>query len=137
MARFNKGVSGNVLGRPKQAMTSTELRKRLAQDMPDILATLVDKAKAGDTTAIKIILDRTHPPLRPQALPVEVPIGANLAETGGNIISNTLQGQMAPDIGAMLISALANQAKVNEVAELTKQIQQLVRIYGDDKRHQK
>jgi len=37
----------------------------------------------------------------------------------------------------MLITALANQAKVNEVAELSKQVEELVKIYGNDKQSKK
>lgn len=128
MTRFNKGVSGNVRGRPKQAMTSTELRKRLAQDMPDILATLVDKAKAGDTTAIKIILDRTHPPLKAQALPVSVELGNTLSETGDKVVTATLTGGIAPDIGATLITALTNQGKLIEMDELSARLARIEKL---------
>jgi hypothetical protein len=116
--KFKKGESGNPQGRARQILTSTDLRKRLAQDLPEILDTLLLAAKAGDMAAIKIILDRTHPPLKAQALPVVIPIGDNLPESGGNVINATLGGLIAPDIGSQLITALTAQGKLVELQEL-------------------
>lgn len=122
---FKKGQSGNPAGRPKEIVTSADLRKRITKDMPEILENLLERAKSGDTAAIKIILDRTHPPLKAQALPITVPTGASLAETGGNIIDAALEGQIPPDIGSALITALTNQAKITEVDDLIKRIEAL------------
>jgi hypothetical protein len=122
---FKEGESGNPNGRPKQIATSDQLRKMLAGDMPEIITKLVSMAKDGDATAIKIILDRTHPPLKAQALPVVIPIGDNLPDTGGNVIDATLNGQVPPDVGAMLITALTNQGRLVEIQELTERIEKL------------
>jgi hypothetical protein len=125
LSKFKKGESGNPAGRPKRIFTSAELRKRLAKDMPEILEKLLTMAKDGDTSAIKIILDRTHPPLKGQALPITVPLGASLSETGGNVVNATLAGEIPPDIGSQLIAALAAQARIIEIDELTKRIEVL------------
>jgi Family of unknown function (DUF5681) len=122
---FKPGESGNLSGRPKQIITATELRKRLSDDMPEILETLIKMAKSGDAQAIKIILDRTHPPLKAQALPVSIPIDGTLADQGDNVIKATLTGQIPPDIGAALITALSNQSKLVEIDDLTKRIEAL------------
>jgi len=93
--------------------------------MPEILAQLVEQAKAGDVAAAKVLLDRVCPPLKPQALPVSLPVNGSLAEQGGEIIRATLAGQIPPDIGSQLITALAAQSKIIEVDELTKRIEAL------------
>ena len=83
MSRFQKGQSGNPTGRPRGIPSpATKLRKAIEQDIPDIIAALVNAAKQGDTTAARILLDRVVPPLRPQGMPVTVPIGESLSETG-------------------------------------------------------
>lgn len=124
---FQQGESGNPKGRPKRIITATELRKRLSDDMPEILETLIKMAKSGDAQAIKIILDRTHPPLKAQALPVSIPMPTNgdLSEMGEEILNATMTGGISPDIGSMLITALANQAKIIEISDLTKRIEAL------------
>lgn len=125
MSKFEKGQSGNPKGRTPAHLTATKVRKSLADDLPDILNKLVELAKQGDTTAIKLILDRVCPALKPQAIPISLPVCDSLAGQGNEIIRATMQGQISPDVGSQLIAALANQAKIIEVDELTKRIEAL------------
>ena len=83
--------------------------------MPAIINTLVDLAKGGDVQAAKVLLDRVCPTLKPQAMPISLPVNGSLAEQGGEIIKATMSGQIPPDIGSQLITALANQAKIVEI----------------------
>lgn len=122
---FKKGESGNPTGRPKKILTATDLRKRLSDDMPDIITTLLNLAKEGDTTAIKIILDRTHPPLKAQALPVNIPTDGTLVDQGNAVIKATLSGQIPPDIGAQLITALSNQGKLIDLEEMSERLNRI------------
>ncbi len=121
--KFKVGVSGNPNGRPKDKTPATLLRKAIVEDMPEIILALIKQAKAGDTAAAKILLDRCCPPLKPQAMTINVPVGGTLAEQGGDIIRATLSGNIPPDVGAQLINALSNQAKLIELQELTERIE--------------
>ncbi|MEI6708851.1 MAG: DUF5681 domain-containing protein [Methylococcales bacterium] len=125
MSKFEKGQSGNPKGRTPAHITATKVRKSLADDLPDILNKLVELAKEGDTTAIKLILDRVCPALKPQAVPISLSVCDSLAGQGQEVIRATMQGQIPPDIGSQLITALANQAKIIEIDELTKRIELL------------
>lgn len=126
--KFKPGQSGNPAGRPKDKTPATLLRKSIADDMPEIVKTLVDLAKGGDVQAAKVLLDRICPPLRPQALPVNIETGATLPETGGNVVNATLSGNIAPDIGSMLIRALAEQGKLIELQEMADRLQRLEKL---------
>ena len=121
--KFKPGQSGNPKGRPKNKTPATLLRKSIIDDMPDIILKLVEQAKEGDTAAAKILLDRCVPSLKPQAMAINLPVNGTLAEQGGEIIRATLSGQIPPDIGSQLITALANQSKIIEIDELTKRIE--------------
>ena len=127
MSKFEKGKSGNAKGRPK-SMTATLLRQAINDDMPDILNKLIELAKGGDVQAIKLVLERVCPALKPQAVPINLPLVESLAGQGNEIIRATMSGQIPPDIGSQLITALANQAKIIEVDELTKRIEALEQI---------
>lgn len=130
---FKKGVSGNAKGRPPaNVATAAKVRKSIADDMPDILTKLIELAKGGDVQAIKLLLERVCPALKPQAVPISTPFAESLAEQGNVIIKATMAGQIPPDIGSQLISALANQAKIIEVDELTKRIEAL-EVKGESK----
>ncbi len=124
-AKFKAGISGNPKGRPKDKTPATLLRKSIINDMPDIILKLVEQAKEGDTAAAKILLDRCVPSLKPQAMAISLPVNGTIAEQGGEIIRATLSGQIPPDIGAQLITALAAQSKIIEIDELTQRIEAL------------
>ena len=123
--KFKPGQSGNPKGRPKDKTPATLLRRSISEDMPAIINTLVELAKGGDVQAAKVLLDRVCPILKPQAMPVNIPIGATLPETGGHVVDATLNGSIAPDIGSMLIRALAEQGKLIELQELTERLQRI------------
>ena len=125
---FKKGTSGNPKGRKPASITADKVRKGLADDLPDILQTLIDLAKGGDVQAIKLVLERVCPALKPQAVPINLPLVESLAGQGNEIIRATMTGKIPPDIGSQLITALANQAKIIEVDELTKRIEALEQI---------
>ena len=126
--KFKPGQSGNPAGRPKDKTPATLLRKAIADDMPDVVRKLVELAKQGDVQAAKVLLDRICPPLRPQALPVTIETGATLPETGGNVVTATLSGNVPPDVGAMLIRALAEQGKLIELQEMADRLQRLEKM---------
>ena len=51
-----------------------------------------------------------------------LPVNDSLAEQGGEIIRATMTGQIPPDIGSQLITALSNQVKLIELEELIKRL---------------
>jgi hypothetical protein len=125
MTKFVKGISGNPNGRTPKYITVAKLRDSISEDLPDIINKLVELAKGGDTQAIKMILDRVCPALKPQALPINLPINGSLAEQGNEIIRATLGGEISPDIGSQLITALSNQGKLIELQEMQERLQRI------------
>ena len=66
MPKWQKGQSGNPAGRaPGSHNPSTVLRLAIAEQVPAIIDTLVEAAKAGDVSAAKLLLSRVLPPLKP------------------------------------------------------------------------
>jgi hypothetical protein len=124
MSKFEKGQSGNPKGRPK-SLTASHLRQAIHEDMPDILNVLIELAKGGDVQAIKLLLERVCPALKPQAVPINLPVHESLVEQGNAIIQATMTGQIPPDIGSQLITALSHQGKLIELEELNKRLERL------------
>ncbi len=69
-SRFVKGQSGNPNGRPRGSKNKItlmklalegELRTQLKPDMAEILAVAIMKAKGGNESMIKLLLDKTLP----------------------------------------------------------------------------
>lgn len=120
---FKKGQSGNPSGRQKK--DTANLKPLLAKHGESVLQKVIDAALEGDLTACKLVLDRLYPAIKPQAMPVNIPVGKTLPETGNNIVTETMTGNVPPDIGASLITALSNQAKLVELTELSQQLERV------------
>ena len=121
MTTFKKGVSGNPAGRPKGSGLAGRLRKAIAEDADEVLQSVISQAKAGDLVAAKILLDRIVPPLKPEAQAVQINAllsSGDLAGKADAVIHAAGSGDIAPDIAAQLISAVATLAKVIEVDQL-------------------
>ena len=125
---FKKGTSGNPTGRPRSRAKIEPLRLALYDVVPEIIDTLVASAKAGDTTASKLILERVLPALKSQSLPVQLPIADNLADQGSEIIKAIMAGQIPPDIGSQLITALAAQGRLIELEEISERLQKIEKV---------
>ena len=61
---WQRGQSGNPSGRKKGDAAITRARKIIASELPAIISALAELAKAGDTQAAKILIDRLLPPAR-------------------------------------------------------------------------
>lgn len=128
---FVKGQSGNPAGRKIGTLTKQDkLRLQIAAGVPSIIDAMIEQAKAGDTAAAKLLLDRTLPTLRPTDTPAPLPLGtgpADLAGAAQAVLTALVTGAMASDQAASFASVLASLARVTEVAELIDRIEALER----------
>ena len=127
MAKFQKGISGNVAGRKPGNAKVAKLRELIADDIPDIIAKLTEMALGGDVQAAKVLIERTIPALRPQAeqVVIETIPNDNTAEIGRLVIDATLRGELAPDVSSQLLAGLASQVRIEEYTLLEQRIAQL------------
>jgi Family of unknown function (DUF5681) len=115
---FRKGVSGNPAGKPKgcRNRAAVLLDTINDDDLTAIVTKLVTQAKAGDMTAIKILLDRLVPAPRARAVTLKLP---SLAE--GNCRSK------AAALAAVLNAMAAGDIDPGEAAIIA----ELVEKVGD------
>jgi len=121
--QWKAGQSGNPKGRPPGRSPITKMRESLAGDVPEILAALVESAKAGDPQAARLILERVLPALKPteQTQALSLPDGT-LTEQGRAVLAAVAAGELAPTQGAALLGAIGTLARVSEIDELTARI---------------
>ena len=120
---------GNRLspGRPRGRGPVAEMRATLATDLDNIIDTLRAQALAGDPQAIRIILDRVLPALRPVDLPTTLvlPADGTLADQARAVVQAAADGELAPAQAAQIVSALGGVAKIIETTELVRRIEAL------------
>ena len=124
--QFTKGVSGNPAGRPKGIKDKRHRYSEAIDSMiPQVLDSVFQRAIAGDMTAAKMLLDRTLPNKRPEQERVEISHTGNISLDAQNVLRSVLDGEVSPDVGASLLSAMTSVLKAIEVEELTKRIEAL------------
>src|SRR5512144_1498057 len=125
---FKPGQSGNPKGRaPGVSIKRTELRNELELHRLDLIRKVVSMALEGDTTAMKLCLERICPPLKSREEPVILPMPADttLSQQGAIILQAMAEGTLAPDSAARLLQAMVGQARLVEIDELTRRIEAL------------
>lgn len=130
MARFKKGESGNPAGKPKGTTDwRSKLRKQIEEAAPGLIDKLVAQAEWGDVAAIKLLLDKVLPNVKPQSLPVniDIPTGDESASILA-VFSAMSKGEISPDAGNELVHALATLSKVRETSEIIQRIEQLEKL---------
>jgi hypothetical protein len=124
MARFQKGQSGNPQGKPKGAKDKrTELRSLLRPHAEDLVAKVVELAKSGDTTALRICIDRLIPPAKARDATVSIDNSeAGLSAQGQAVLTALWGSRITPDEAVTLMQAISTQARLIEVDELERRI---------------
>ena len=124
--KFQAGESGNPNGRPKGASDKrNELRKLLTPHAPALVEKAVQKALEGDTTALKLCLDRCIAPLRSTSGSVVIEAGGSLPEQGQKTLEAIYTGEIDALTGSALLGALADQAKLLDATEFEERLRKL------------
>ena len=135
MTKFKPGQSGNPKGRPKGAKNRyTEIRQTLINDLPELLEATKEAALSGDMTAMRLLLERTIPPQKATAPTVDVfelVQAQTMTAKAQALLSAIGEGSLPPDIGANLLTALGQMAKLIEIDELTHRIKLLEDIENE------
>jgi ABC-type amino acid transport substrate-binding protein len=119
-------VKGSTSPNPSGASaTVREIRDAVRPHLPALIAKTVELALAGDSGALKILIDRAAPAPRSAYEPVQI---EGLAEAEGLvakaecIVAAVGTGTISADIGERLLGALAALAKLIETEELADRI---------------
>lgn len=124
---FLQGQSGNPAGKPKGAKhKATQAALALLDGEAEALTRkAVELALDGDTTALKICMDRIAPSLKSTSpmVKLDIPMPNSLAGTAKALIAASTQGDIAPDIAAQMVTAIASVARIEEIETLKHRVQ--------------
>jgi hypothetical protein len=122
--RFSKGQSGNPMGKPKGAKDKrTALRTLLLPHAEDLVKKAVDLALAGDTTALRICIDRIIPMMKAKDSGVRIgKLEGSLTDQGRTVLTAMSEGSITPDEASTLMQAIGVQARIIAVDELEQRV---------------
>lgn len=126
---FKPGQSGNPRGRPPgRPDKRTILRELVRPHAPELVEKALELARAGDAAAIRLLLDRAIPPLKPAAEAVTFPMPAdasNLAAVGRAVVAAIAEARLPPDVGRSLLDSLAALAGLVEHEDVLRRLEAL------------
>ena len=127
---FPKGTSGNPKGRaPGLLNKATQAAQALLDgESEGLTRKAVELALAGDTTALRLCLERLIPPKKERAVSVALPSiedAAGLPRLTAALLEAVGKGELTPGEASSLASLVANHGKALELAELEKRISAL------------
>lgn len=125
MSKFTKGRSGNPRGRPKGSVSQKLIREAILKDAPEIIESMIDKAKEGDTAAAKILLDRVIAPMKAGDSFVQMPLTGNLTDDARAVLSAMGSMQLTPSQGQSILHGISSLARIIEIDELEKRVANL------------
>ena len=130
---WQPGQSGNPKGRPRGSKNKrTVLGEDFEKQCTEVVAVVIEAAKAGDMTAAGLVLARLAPPLRAQSPTVHFDLDRSLTltEQAGQVIAAVAEGQLSPDAGKMLLDSLAAYANMKAFDELAGKLSEIERRLG-------
>lgn len=116
--RFRKGQSGKPAGRPPGARNrATLIAEALMEgEAEELTRVLIERARAGEPTAMKLYFERLVAPRRERAVAVALPAIGGPAD-------------IAPAMGAIAAAVASGTLAPAEAGELTRMIEVLMRAF--------
>jgi Family of unknown function (DUF5681) len=127
---FEKGRSGNPAGRPRGAgkRASQAMQELLDGEVQALARKLVELALDGNTTALRMCLDRIGPMRRQPTTALKLPPvrdAADLAGTMTAIIAAAGKGEISPDEGGRLARLIETFLRAVETRDFERRLQLL------------
>jgi hypothetical protein len=129
---FKPGESGNPAGRARGSRNRITLavEKLLGGEAEELTRTCINLAKGGDSTALRLCLDRLCPPMRDRSINFDLPKIASVDDIPAVIsraVDAVAAGEITPSEGGALCGMIAAASKAFEMAELAQRLAEVER----------
>jgi hypothetical protein len=133
--QFKPGQSGNPKGRPRGARHRTTLAalELLNGEAEALSRKAVELALEGDTTALRLCLERIAPPCREAPVTFEIPemvTAADASKAMAGLLKAVADGDLVPAQGAAVANLIEAFRWTLETEELERRIERLERRNG-------
>ncbi len=125
--RFAPGASGNPSGKPagRRNATTMALEELLDGEAETITRACIDKAKAGDVHALKLVMDRIMPMRRGRPVQFDLPEiegAADVTKAHGSVLRACAAGILTPEEGTLIAGVLDAKRRSIETEEITRRL---------------
>jgi len=134
--RFKPGQSGNPAGKKPGTRHRITLlaEKLLAEDAEEVVKKCIEMAKEGDTTCMRLVLERLLPPRKKdRPILIDLPQIENLqdASRAMTVITKAVgSGEITPEEGQGLAALMESYRKTVETTDLEARIRKLEESKG-------
>ncbi|MGJ8537395.1 MAG: DUF5681 domain-containing protein [Parasphingopyxis sp.] len=127
---FAPGYSGNPAGKPKGArhLITRAVEELLDGEHEALTRAAIDKALEGDTTALRLCLDRIAPPKKDGPVSIELPVvktAQDAVDASAAVLLAVGAGDITPDEAGRVMALLDAHRRVVETSELEERISKL------------
>lgn len=126
--KFQPGASANPAGRPKGSrnQVTIALQALLDGEAEELTRTCINLAKGGNSTALRLVIERIIPPMRDRAINVDLPQVIDVSGVPpalASVLGSVASGAITPGEGGALCGMLGAVSKAFETAELAKRLE--------------
>lgn len=127
---FKPGQSGNPEGRRLGSRNKVTclVDQLLEGQAQEIAETAIQKAKEGDATMLKALLDRICPPKRERTIKLTLPSledATSIPAATRAVIEAAAKGEVEPGQAATMIQVITGHLKAIELSELAERMQKI------------
>lgn len=123
---FIPGKSGNERGRPLGSSDKrTRLRQLLEPHAEELITILVNQAKKGDSTALKLCIDRLIPRAKNDTVDITFPkdlAGHSILQVSEQILRGLENRSITPDEAKTLFEVVKSYCSTTVVAEMNRRL---------------
>ena len=127
---FGTGTSGNPAGRPKGARNRTTIavEEILDGEAEAITRKAIEMAKAGDTVALRLCLERIAPPRKERAVRFDLPpieTAADAVKASAALVAAVAAGELTSSQAAELGKLVEAVVKAIEATDIVERLERL------------
>jgi hypothetical protein len=134
MGQWKKGVSGNAAGRPRGSRNKKAalVEALLDDEAADLARIVLDRAREGDPTAMRLCFERIAPAPRGRAVELDLPEdAATISEEALGAMRATVRalgsGELTPTEAATIAQVIDIQRRVHDAVEIEQRLDALER----------
>lgn len=124
---FAAGASGNPDGKPRgtRHRATLAIEALLEGEHEKLTRAAIDKALEGDTTALRLCLDRLAPPRRDAPIALDLPAvrsAGDAVEVSVAVLAAVAAGEVTPDEAGRVMALLTAHKAIVEAGDLERRI---------------